>query len=123
MTKKRIQLIEDDPLLSRMYERLFTIHGYDLLVDLDSQAGLERAKVEKPDLIMLDVMMPNLNGLEVLKLLKDDSATQSIPVVIISNVEDEDTQKQASALGAVGYIIKSKSDPDGVVEYIAQKIK
>ena len=88
MAKEKIHLIEDDPLLSRMYERLFAIHGYDFLVDLDSQVGLERVKTEKPDLVLLDIMMPNLNGLEVLKLLKSDDATKAIPVVLITNVEE-----------------------------------
>ncbi len=123
MAKKKIHLIEDDPLLSRMYERLFAIHGYDFLVDLDSQVGLERVKTEKPDLVLLDIMMPNLNGLEVLKLLKSDDATKAIPVVLITNVEDEDTQKQAKELGADGYLIKSRFDPDETVEYVAKKLK
>lgn len=122
MAKKKIHLIEDDPLLSRMYERLFAIHGYDFLVDLDSQVGLERVKTEKPDLVLLDIMMPNLNGLEVLKLLKSDDATKAIPVVLITNVEDEDTQKQAKELGADGYLIKSRFDPDETVEYVAKKL-
>ena len=123
MAKKKIHLIEDDPLLSRMYERLFAIHGYDFLVDLDSQVGLERVKTEKPDLVLLDIMMPNLNGLEVLKLLKSDDATKAIPVVLITNVEDVDTQKQAKELGADGYLIKSRFDPDETVEYVAKKLK
>ncbi|MDQ5944258.1 MAG: hypothetical protein QG658_325 [Patescibacteria group bacterium] len=123
MTKKKIHLIEDDPLLSRMYERLFTIHDFDFMVDLDSQVGLERVKTEKPDLVLLDIMMPNLNGLEVLKLLKADDATKAIPVVMITNVEDDDTQKQAEELGADGYLIKSRFDPDETVEYVTKKLK
>jgi DNA-binding response OmpR family regulator len=123
MTKKKIHLIEDDPLLSRMYERLFTIHDFDFMVDLDSQVGLERVKTEKPDLVLLDIMMPNLNGLEVLKLLKSDDATKAIPVVMITNVEDDDTQKQAEELGADGYLIKSRFDPDETVEYVTKKLK
>lgn len=123
MTKKKIHLIEDDPLLSRMYERLFTIHDFDFMVDLDSQVGLERVKTEKPDLVLLDIMMPNLNGLEVLKLLKSDDTTKSIPVVMITNVEDDDTQKQAEELGADGYLIKSRFDPDETVEYVTKKLK
>ena len=123
MTKKKIHLIEDDPLLSRMYERLFTIHDFDFMVDLDSQVGLERVKTERPDLVLLDIMMPNLNGLEVLKLLKSDDTTKAIPVVMITNVEDDDTQKQAEELGADGYLIKSRFDPDDTVEYVTKKLK
>ncbi len=123
MTKKKIHLIEDDPLLSRMYERLFTIHDFDFMVDLDSQVGLERVKTERPDLVLLDIMMPNLNGLEVLKLLKSDDTTKAIPVVMITNVEDDDTQKQAEELGADGYLIKSRFDPDETVEYVTKKLK
>ncbi len=123
MTKKKIHLIEDDPLLSRMYERLFTIHDFDFMVDLDSQVGLERVKTERPDLVLLDIMMPNLNGLEVLKLLKSDDTTKTIPVVMITNVEDDDTQKQAEELGADGYLIKSRFDPDETVEYVTKKLK
>ena len=123
MTKKKIHLIEDDPLLSRMYERLFTIHDFDFMVDLDSQVGLERVKTERPDLVLLDIMMPNLNGLEVLKLLKSDDTTKTIQVVMITNVEDDDTQKQAEELGADGYLIKSRFDPDETVEYVTKKLK
>ena len=123
MTKKKIHLIEDDPLLSRMYERLFTIHDFDFMVDLDSQVGLERVKTENPDRVLLYIMMTNLNGLEVLKLLKSDDATKAIPVVMITNVEDDDTQKQAEELGADGYLIKSRFDPDETVEYVTKKLK
>ena len=67
--------------------------------------------------------MPNLNGLEVLKLLKSDDTTKTIPVVMITNVEDDDTQKQAEELGADGYLIKSRFDPDETVEYVTKKLK
>lgn len=123
MAQKKILLIEDDPLLSRMYERLFTIHGYDFAVDLDSQIGLEHVKTMQPDLVLLDIMMPNLNGLEVLKLLKADEATKSIPIIMITNVEDDDTKKQTEELGADGYLVKSRYDPDETVEYVAKKLK
>ncbi len=121
--KKKILLIEDDPLLSRMYERLFKLHGYDISVALDPQVGLDDVKVLQPDIILLDIMMPNINGLEALKILKDDAATKNIPVVMITNVEDGDTEKQANDLGAVGYLVKSKNDPDETVEYVTQKLK
>jgi twitching motility two-component system response regulator PilH len=123
MAKKKILLIEDDPLMSRMYERLFTIHDYDIAVDLDSQSGVEQAKTLKPDLILLDIMMPNMNGIEALKVLKGDEVTKSIPVVMITNVEDHATKKQAEELGADGYLVKSRYDPDETVEYVAKKLK
>ena len=120
---KKILLIEDDPLLSRMYSRLFTIHEYEFLEDLDPQSGLARAKTEKPDLILLDIMMPIMNGLEVLEALKKDPETQNIPVIMITTVEDDETEKRSKELVAAGYLVKSRYDPDETVKYVAKVLK
>lgn len=121
MTK--ILLIEDDPLLSRMYGKLFTIHKYEFTGDLDPESGLAQAKTLQPDLILLDIMMPKMNGLEVLEALKADPATKSIPVVMITNIEDHDTEEKSKAGGAVGYLVKSRFDPDETISYIAKVLK
>lgn len=120
---KKILLIEDDPLLSRMYGKLFSLHDYDFASDLDPEGGFEQAKKLQPDLILLDIMMPKLNGLQVLEMLKADDATKDIPVVMITNVEDHDTEKKAEAGGAIGYLVKSRYDPDETIEYVEKVLK
>jgi len=88
---KNILLIEDDPFVQRMYKRMFAHQNYALLFASDGKEGLELAQRRKPNLILLDILMPGLSGLEVLERLKQEEATKNIPVLILSNLAGEDT--------------------------------
>ncbi len=114
----KILIIEDDALLSRMYQTIFTSSGYQVDLAVDGEAGLAQARNGGPTLILLDVMMPKLNGLEVLERLKGDPELRDIPVVVLTNLAGNTDVQRALELGAVRYIIKSEHRPRQVEEIV-----
>src|SRR3970040_450755 len=99
----KILIVEDDQLMARLYEKVFKFEGYDVDVALDGRAGLEKVRSGKPTLVVLDIMMPEMNGLEVLDKLKADPDTRSIPVVVLTNLAGSSDAEAALTKGAVKY--------------------
>jgi CheY-like chemotaxis protein len=118
MTK--ILIIEDDPLMSRMYQKIFTFEGFEVVTAEDGQDGLDKIRSENPTLVLLDVMMPKLNGFEVLERLKADPATKSIPVIMLTNLSSQQDADNAMLKGAVKYIVKSEHDPKQVADMVKE---
>jgi CheY-like chemotaxis protein len=118
MTK--ILITEDDPLMSRMYQKIFTFEGFDVIMAADGQEGLDKIRSEQPTLVLLDVMMPKLNGLEVLERLKADPATKAIPVIMLTNLSSQQDAENAMLKGAVKYIVKSQYDPKQVADMVKE---
>ena len=114
----KILIIEDDALLSRMYQTIFASNAYEVELATDGQEGLDKARAVSPTLILLDIMMPKLNGMEVLKQLKADPAVTNIPVVVLTNLAGNSDVQTALELGAVRYIIKSEHKPKQVEEIV-----
>ena len=104
--KQKILVIDDDPELIEFMENLLKINGYEVIVSCHSKEGIQKAKREKPDLILLDFIMPGLSGLEVLRQIKLDPATKQIPVLMMSSVDALDIITNALKMGADDYIIK-----------------
>ena len=104
----QILIIDDDPYVRRFYEHLFKLNRYDIDIAGSGEEGIRKAKVLKPQLILLDIMMPKMNGLEVLKILKEDPQTSSAKVIVLSNLEGNSVAGRAAVLGASGFIIKSQ---------------
>ncbi|OGF62279.1 hypothetical protein A2926_04285 [Candidatus Giovannonibacteria bacterium RIFCSPLOWO2_01_FULL_44_40] len=109
MAKKHILIVDDDPLMARMYENKMQTDGYDVAVASNGEEALLAVRKKKPDLMLLDVMMPKMNGVETLKALKGDAKTKNIPIIILTNLGDnpDDIQK-AKDLGALDYLVKSQ---------------
>lgn len=123
-SKTKILIVEDDELMSRMYQTKLTFDGYDVLTAFDGESGLAMAGKELPDLILLDVMMPKMDGLQVLEKLKADTKTKNIPVIILTNLGGmKSPEVKGMELGAVDYLIKSDMTPAQVVEKIKSHIK
>ncbi|MEK7626519.1 MAG: response regulator [Patescibacteria group bacterium] len=118
MTK--ILITEDDPLMSRMYQKIFTFEGYDVEMAGNGQECLDKARTNTPTLILLDVMMPVMNGLVTLEKLKADPVTKAIPVVMLTNLAGQQDAESALAKGAVKYIIKSEHDPKEVADMVKE---
>ena len=116
----KILIVEDDPLMSRMYQKIFTFEGYQVEMAANGQEGLDKARTAKPTLILLDIMMPKMNGLEALEKLKADPATKSIPVVVLTNLAGQQDAENALAKGAVKYIIKSEYEPKQVADMVKE---
>ncbi len=118
----KILIVEDDPLISRMYQKIFTFQKYEVEVAADGEEGLAKVPVVKPTIILLDVMMPKLNGLQVLEKLKADPNTKNIPVVMLTNLSGQQDAEAALAKGAVKYIIKSEHEPKEIADIITEII-
>lgn len=118
MTK--ILIVEDDPLISRMYEKIFTFEKYEVEMAADGEEGLTKIRSTKPTLVLLDVMMPKMNGLEVLEKVKADPETKNIPVVILTNLAGQKDAETALAKGAVKYIIKSQQEPKQIADMVKE---
>lgn len=114
----KLLLIDDDPLIVRMYERVFKFAGIDIKTSLLPTDGLAQATALKPDLILLDIMMPDMDGLEVLRRLKGADDTKQIPVIILTNLSDEARSREAMKLGAISVMVKSDFSPKQVVEKV-----
>ncbi len=107
MNTTRILLVEDDKFLRRACEIGLKKRGFAVLTANDGEEGLQLARAETPDLILLDMLMPKLNGMETLAALKKDAQTSGIPVVILSNTSIDSDLQQARSLGAIGYLVKA----------------
>ena len=116
MTK--LLIVEDDPYVLKLFQRLFGFEKYQVQSARDGEEASEKLKYFQPDLILLDIMMPKMNGLQLLQKLKSDEATKAIPVVMLSNDDDDQTIKTATDLGASGYMIKSDFTPDQVLKQV-----
>ena len=116
MTKKiKILLVEDDPFLLGMYGTKFEIEGFSVITADNGADGLEAADRERPDIILLDIVLPRMNGLEVLAKLKADKATAGIPVIVLTNLNQRDEIERGVSLGADDYLVKAHFSPAEVV--------
>ena len=108
--KKTILLVDDDPLIIRVYQKRLTEQGYKVIAAFNGEEGLVQLTKEKPDLILLDLMMPKMNGVEALKAFKKNEETKNIPVIILTNLEDHEGEQleKARKLGALDYLVKSE---------------
>lgn len=118
-----VLIIEDDQLIQRMYDKIFTFEKYNVITASDGEEGLEKARATNPTIILLDVMMPKMNGMELLEKLKADPSTKAIPVIMLSNLAGENDVETALSKGAVKYIIKSEYDPKEVADMVEEVIK
>ncbi|MEK7610955.1 MAG: response regulator [Patescibacteria group bacterium] len=114
-TKKRLLIIEDDQDLRELYVEVLRDEGFEVAEAADGQVGLEKAKAGNYDLLLLDIMLPKIDGLQILKAVKESSDLSKIPVVMLTNLGRESIIKEGFTLGADGYIIKSEYTPDQVV--------
>lgn len=121
--RKKILFIEDESALQRAVTSALSEKGYEVLSAIDGEAGLELAKKEVPDLILLDLVLPKKDGFEVFTELKQDHATQKIPVIILTNLGGNQDVERAIELGAKTYLIKTNYRLGEVVEKIAQTLE
>ncbi len=117
--KTTLVVIEDDKFLIKAYQIKFNSAGFNIISATDGAAGLELARKELPALIILDLMLPKMNGFEFLKAIKADEKTRHIPVIILSNLGQQGDREKALSLGAADYLVKT----DYKLEEIVNKIK
>ncbi len=120
---KTILFIEDESALQKTFGEILSQEGYEIIPALDGEIGLEMAKTKKPELILLDLILPKIHGFEVLKRLKEDAETKEIPVIILTNLEGIGDVDKAIELGATTYLVKARYTLTEVLEKIKKALK
>lgn len=118
-SQKKILIVEDDLFIRELYERTLTQAGYAVVTAADGQEGLKLAK-DAPDLVLLDIMLPKVHGIDVLKKLKEDQTTKNIPIVMITNLGQENIMNEAFKIGAAGYLVKMRFEPQEIANYVQE---
>lgn len=115
---KKILFIEDESALQRTFGEILKGEGFEVISALDGESGLKKAREEKPDLILLDLILPKKGGLEVLEKIKEEKSTKDIPVIVLTNVEELEKVERAMELGAQAYLVKGEYSLHEVIEKI-----
>jgi len=115
---EKILIVEDDKFLRELIAKKLLKEGYEVEEAIDGEDGVRKTKEVMPDLILLDLILPGIDGFEVLKRIKEDEKTASIPVVILSNLGQKDEIEKGLNLGAVDFLIKAHFTPEEIVEKI-----
>ena len=123
MNSRRAVIIDDDKFISHAYTDGLQRAGFRIETAFNGEEGLKKAKELKPDIILLDIILPQKDGFVVLKEIKADEKLKNIPVLIISNLSQEGDIKVAKKLGAADYLVKSNYSMDKVVEKIKSFLK
>ena len=119
---KTVLLVEDNDFIRNMYQLKLAKSGIKCIEAVDGAMALAKIPEAKPDLVLLDLMMPNVSGLEVLEQLRASTVTPKLPVLILTNIMDQPTIDKCKVLGACDYIVKTDLTPKEVVEKIKQYI-
>lgn len=114
----KLLLIEDDITLRDLYQARFGLEGFEIEVATDGEMGLESAKRNIPDVILLDLRIPKLSGFEVLRQLKQDDATKAIPVIVLTALSGDEDREQVMKLGGAAFLTKSETVPKQVLDEI-----
>lgn len=120
MTK--IAIIEDDPVISQMYRMKFEADGFDVQLASDGKRGVVLAEAFSPDIILLDLQMPEMDGVEALTIIRKNDWGKNIPVIILTNLGEEESPKELRALGIHSYIVKANLTPRQVVQRVKEAL-
>jgi len=116
----KILIVDDEEPILNMYGEALT--GHDVLFAKNGEEGLEIAQKENPDIILLDIIMPKFNGLDVLEKLRSNKDTDDIPVIILTNLPEDASADKAKQLGAKGYFVKAEYEPEKLARAIQQML-
>lgn len=114
----KVLIVDDEKGVIKMYTEYLKSAGIEVLQASEGQTGIKIARDQKPDVIMLDIIMPRYNGLDVLKDIKKDSEIRNIPVFLLTNLPEESSGDKAKELGASGYLVKAQYEPKMVIDVI-----
>lgn len=120
MTK--IAIIEDDPVISQMYRMKFEADGFEVQMASNGKMGIDLVKDFLPDMILLDLQMPEMDGAEALEIIRKNSWGKTIPVIILTNMGEEESPKSLKALGIHSYIVKANLTPRQVVQHVKEAL-
>lgn len=120
--KPKILVVEDETFLVKIYANRLKKEGFASRVAMDGEEALRAVPEFKPDLVLLDIMLPKLNGFEVLQRLRADPRSKDLPVLVLSNLGQEGDMKRAAALGAIDYMVKANVSIQDVVARIRRAL-
>lgn len=120
---KTILIIEDDKFLRELIAQKLIKEGYEVSEAVDGEEGIKKVKDEKPTLVLLDLILPGIDGFEVLNRMKEDIALSPIPVIILSNLGQKEDVEKGLKLGAADYLIKAHFTPGEIIEKIKNALK
>lgn len=120
---KKILVIEDNKFIRKVIKNKFSGENYNVVEAIDGERGIMMAREEQPDIILLDLVLPEIDGFEILQKLKKESKTSKIPVIILSNLGEKENVKKGLELGAVDYLIKANFNPNDILERVEKILK
>jgi len=120
--RKKVLVVEDDKFLIKAYNIKFTKAGFEVITAMDGLSGLDLARSEDPKLILLDLMLPKIDGFEFLKRMSQDPKIKDIPVIVLSNLGQQIDKDKAISLGAKEYLIKADYSLDSIIEVMNKHI-
>jgi DNA-binding response OmpR family regulator len=120
---QKIFLVEDDPFLVDIYSTKFKKLGYEVVSTPGGEEILGKIREEKPDIVVLDIVLPNIDGWEILKRIRGDEELKDLKIVILSNLGQEEEVKKGMELGATKYLIKAHLNPSEVIEEIRKTLQ
>lgn len=120
---KTILIIEDDKFLRDLIVKKLTIEGFKIFEAIDGEEGIKKVKEEKPDLVLLDLILPGIDGFEVLARMKEDPKLAKIPVVILSNLGQKEEIERGLKMGAVDYLVKAHFTLTEIIKKVKKALK
>ncbi len=121
--KKIIMIVEDDPALVAAYEVKFAQEGYELLIATDGKQALDMLPGKVAHVVLLDLMLPEVSGFDVLSAMKKDSRWQNVPVIILTNLSDDKDVAHGKELGASDYLVKANMNIADILSRVKQELK
>lgn len=119
----KIAIVEDDPVISQMYRMKFEADGFEVQLANNGKHGVELVESFQPDIILLDIQMPEMNGVEALTIIRKNDWGKDIPTIILTNLGEEESPKELRNLGIHSYIVKAELTPRQVVERVKEALK
>ncbi len=120
---QNVLIIEDDSFLRDLLKKKLESFGFKTSEAIDGDKGIKKTKEEKPDLVLLDLLLPTTDGFEVLSRIQEDPSTSAIPVIVLSNLGQKEDIDRCLKLGALDYLIKAQSTPDDIVAKVITVLK
>ena len=121
--KKKVLIVDDEMALAEMLREHFLRKGYKVEIAFDGEEGLVKTKKFMPDIILLDIIMPVVDGISMLKSLKQDPVCACIPVIMLTNLDSQDKTAEATEEGSCGYLLKLNNSPDDLDKKIKEILK
>ncbi len=119
-SSKKILLVEDEPILSNLLRQRLEKDGFRVVIARDGSEAVKILKQEKPDLVLLDIILPKMSGFEVMEAMKSDPTLQAAPVVVVSNLGQDSDVERGQSLGAIGYFVKAQLSMEDLVAKIKE---